>query len=256
MPAGLPEGQYELHDQQGHRRARVRARVAQVREREPAVRPEPVRARDARRRDRRGRPRDTIAERTADSVSGIAPKAYLGNYKVLTIPTVSGVGLDGNAPEIAKGDRGGGRRRDGRDQPLARRARDRAEPRHRRQGDRRRGRGGRRPGHRRRQRLRRLRPRLGRLAGERAARDHRRRREEVARDRAASPRRARRRLAADEARRHGARRDVLSSVPPREASGPPGAGRAWRRRTSPAPPRCSSRSIRLGRSRRSSRRSS
>ena len=37
------------------------------------------------------------------SVSGIAPKAYIGNYKVLTIPTISGVGLDGNSPEIAKG---------------------------------------------------------------------------------------------------------------------------------------------------------
>jgi subtilisin family serine protease len=36
-------------------------------------------------------------------VSGIAPMAYLGNYKVLTIPTISGVGLDGNGPEIAKG---------------------------------------------------------------------------------------------------------------------------------------------------------
>jgi len=35
-------------------------------------------------------------------VSGIAPRAYLGNYKVLTVPT-SDVGLDGNAPEIAKG---------------------------------------------------------------------------------------------------------------------------------------------------------
>lgn len=35
-------------------------------------------------------------------VSGIAPRAYLGNYKVLAIPTVSGVGPDGNAPEIAK----------------------------------------------------------------------------------------------------------------------------------------------------------
>ncbi|HKB93258.1 MAG TPA: S8 family serine peptidase, partial [Gaiellaceae bacterium] len=34
-------------------------------------------------------------------VSGIAPKAYLGNYKVLTVPTDS-YGLDGNAPEIAK----------------------------------------------------------------------------------------------------------------------------------------------------------
>ena len=37
------------------------------------------------------------------TVSGLAPRAYLGNYKVLTIPTISGVGLDGNAPEIAAG---------------------------------------------------------------------------------------------------------------------------------------------------------
>jgi subtilisin family serine protease len=35
------------------------------------------------------------------TVSGIAPKAYIGNYKALTIPT-PGFGLDGNAPEIAK----------------------------------------------------------------------------------------------------------------------------------------------------------
>jgi subtilisin family serine protease len=34
-------------------------------------------------------------------VSGIAPRAYLGNYKVLTVPTKD-YGLDGNAPEIAK----------------------------------------------------------------------------------------------------------------------------------------------------------
>ncbi len=33
-------------------------------------------------------------------LSGIAPRAYLGNYKALTVPT-SGFGLDGNAPEIA-----------------------------------------------------------------------------------------------------------------------------------------------------------
>jgi subtilisin family serine protease len=37
------------------------------------------------------------------SLSGVAPGAYLGNYKVLTIPTESNVGLDGNAPEIAAG---------------------------------------------------------------------------------------------------------------------------------------------------------
>jgi subtilisin family serine protease len=36
-------------------------------------------------------------------LSGIAPRAYLGNYKVLTIPTAAGVGLDGNSPEIAAG---------------------------------------------------------------------------------------------------------------------------------------------------------
>jgi len=34
-------------------------------------------------------------------ISGIAPKAYLGNYKALTVPTPD-VGLDGNSPEIAK----------------------------------------------------------------------------------------------------------------------------------------------------------
>ena len=34
-------------------------------------------------------------------ISGIAPKAYLGNYKALTVPT-GYFGLDGNSPEIAK----------------------------------------------------------------------------------------------------------------------------------------------------------
>jgi subtilisin family serine protease len=41
---------------------------------------------------------DTSAE--GSRVSGIAPKAYIGNYKALTIPTDAGLGLDGNAPEI------------------------------------------------------------------------------------------------------------------------------------------------------------
>jgi subtilisin family serine protease len=36
-------------------------------------------------------------------LSGVAPRAQLGNYKVLTIPTASGVGLDGNSPEITAG---------------------------------------------------------------------------------------------------------------------------------------------------------
>jgi len=33
-------------------------------------------------------------------ISGVAPRAYIGNYKALTVPTESGVGLNGNAPEI------------------------------------------------------------------------------------------------------------------------------------------------------------
>ena len=33
-------------------------------------------------------------------ISGVAPRAYLGNYKALTIPTDADVGLDGNSPEI------------------------------------------------------------------------------------------------------------------------------------------------------------
>ncbi len=33
-------------------------------------------------------------------ISGIAPRAYIGNYKALTIPTAAGLGLNGNAPEI------------------------------------------------------------------------------------------------------------------------------------------------------------
>jgi subtilisin family serine protease len=41
-------------------------------------------------------------QRNGRPVSGVAPKAYLGNYKVLTVPT-PGVGLDGNSPEIVKG---------------------------------------------------------------------------------------------------------------------------------------------------------
>jgi subtilisin family serine protease len=35
-------------------------------------------------------------------ISGVAPAAYLGNYKVLTVPTAD-FGLDGNSPEIAAG---------------------------------------------------------------------------------------------------------------------------------------------------------
>jgi subtilisin family serine protease len=33
-------------------------------------------------------------------LSGVAPRAYIGNYKALTVPTDAGVGLDGNAAEL------------------------------------------------------------------------------------------------------------------------------------------------------------
>ncbi len=46
---------------------------------------------------------DTTAAvgRSGVLVSGVAPRAYLGNYKALTVPTKD-YGLDGNSPEIAK----------------------------------------------------------------------------------------------------------------------------------------------------------
>jgi subtilisin family serine protease len=45
---------------------------------------------------------DTRTTHTGNGVvSGIAPKAYLGNYKAYTVPT-GDFGLDGNSPEVAK----------------------------------------------------------------------------------------------------------------------------------------------------------
>jgi len=46
---------------------------------------------------------DTVAAvgGTRVHASGVAPRAYLGNYKALTVPT-DGFGLDGNSPEITK----------------------------------------------------------------------------------------------------------------------------------------------------------
>ena len=41
----------------------------------------------------------TLAE-DGKRLSGVAPRAFIGNYKALTVPTDAGVGLDGNAPEL------------------------------------------------------------------------------------------------------------------------------------------------------------
>ncbi len=39
---------------------------------------------------------------SGESISGVAPRAYIGNYKVLSVPT-GGLGLNGNSPEIVAG---------------------------------------------------------------------------------------------------------------------------------------------------------
>ncbi|MDX6504254.1 MAG: minor extracellular serine protease Vpr, partial [Gaiellaceae bacterium] len=39
---------------------------------------------------------------TATTLAGVAPRAYLGNYKVMSVPTPQ-FGIDGNSPEIAAG---------------------------------------------------------------------------------------------------------------------------------------------------------
>ena len=62
--------------------------------------PKLLRPRDTRRRYRGRQLRHAYRRPGKRQISGIAPKAYLGNYKVLTVPL--GFGLDGNSPEVAK----------------------------------------------------------------------------------------------------------------------------------------------------------
>ena len=98
-------------------------------------------------------------------ISGVAPRAYLGNYKALTIPTDADVGLDGNSPELVAAIEAAVA--DGMDvinmslgEPEIEPSRDIVVQALARRGPRRR-----RPRRRGRQRLRRLRARLRRLAG-------------------------------------------------------------------------------------------
>ena len=101
-PAGLPAREHELHDAEGDRRPRVPVPVDDLEVRglpfdpqysEHATHVSGIAAGDY----------NTVATgaRGRVLVSGIAPKAYLGNYKALTVPTQD-YGLDGNSPEIAK----------------------------------------------------------------------------------------------------------------------------------------------------------
>ena len=108
-PPGFPKGHHRRHDAEGDRPARRSRRPSPTYEyADDAVRPvKKLVPRDPRRRDRGRRPRHAPTGRCC--LSGVAPKAYLGNYKALTIPT-PGFGLDGNSARDRRRDRGGGRR--------------------------------------------------------------------------------------------------------------------------------------------------
>ena len=97
----VPEGQHRVHDREGDRRARVRAALTAWKYADLPFDPEysehgthvaGIAAGD------HGTPAPFFTDRR---LSGVAPAAYIGNYKALTIPTPC-CGLDGNAPEIAK----------------------------------------------------------------------------------------------------------------------------------------------------------
>ena len=97
-PPGFPKGQHRVHDAEGDRAARVRAR----RRRRGST---PTRPFDPTQSFHATHVAGIAAgdHGTTDGsalISGIAPSAYLGNYKALTIPTPD-FGLDGNSAEIA-----------------------------------------------------------------------------------------------------------------------------------------------------------
>ena len=151
-------------------------------------------------------------------LSGVAPNAYLGNYKVLTVPTEN-FGLNGNAPEIAAGIEAAVR--DGMDvinlslgEPEIEPSRDLVvaaiNARRRRR---------RRPGDRGRQRVRRLRARQRLLPGQRGQGDHGRGGDASSwrsrRSRAAGPTPISLELKPDVS---APGVDITSSVPPREGT--------------------------------------
>ena len=98
MPAGLPQGPDRVHDGEGDRRARVPARAARRGSTPRSRSTRDVLARHARRRA--SPPATRTRSPQGVRISGVAPRAYLGNYKALTIPTDADVGLDGNSPEL------------------------------------------------------------------------------------------------------------------------------------------------------------
>ena len=98
MPEGFPKGQASYTTAKVIAPRSFPPPGATWRHAVEAVRPRALRPRDPCRRDRSGQ--CGHARRTSGRISGIAPRRLIGNYKALTIPTDADVGLDGNAPEI------------------------------------------------------------------------------------------------------------------------------------------------------------
>ena len=174
-PAGFPKGNAQFTTPKVIVAKAFAPLQARMEVREHAVRPGELRPRDERRGHRRRRPRHARdgperprarirhrAERVPRQLQG----AHRADGRLRARRQLAG---------DREGDRGSRQGRHGRDQPLARRARDRADAGHRRAGDQQRRRRGRRPGDRGRQRLRRRGQGLGRLARQRGEGDHRRR---------------------------------------------------------------------------------
>ena len=198
--------------------------------------------------------------RTGHRISGVAPRAYIGNYKALSVPTDADVGLDGNAAEIVAAIEAAVA--DGMDvinlslgepevepsRDLVALALDGA------------ARGRRHPRRRRGKRLRGVRRGIALVARLVGARDHRRRGHDPRRQAEREPRRLQQlgadaALAPAEAGRERARR-LDSLLAARRSSSAPGRERRWRARRSPERPHSCASVIRPGRWRSSRLRSS
>ena len=252
MPPGFPKGQAAYTTAKVIVARAFAPRRNDLEVRRQAVRPGRVRARDARRRHRRrkrghrDREHDGLGSRPAR-----VPRQLQGAQR----PDARRRPRRQRRRDRGR-DRGRREGRHGRDQPLDRRARGRAVARPRRARDRRRRRRGRDPRDRRRERLRRLRPRLGRLAGNGRPRDHGGCGDEPE---CGGPfdlagfceRRPDGALAAAEARHQRAGR--LDPLVRTRAGGRRCPARPWRRPRSPARRRSSASGTRTGRWRRSRR---
>ncbi len=101
-PPGLPARPDRVHDAEGDRRARL-SRAGLGQGGHAPARPQRLVPRHARGRDRRGRrrtrpPRPAPTTPRSHGLSGVAPRAWLGNYRVFNVPTP--VGNSAYTPQI------------------------------------------------------------------------------------------------------------------------------------------------------------